>query len=761
MSSQQRKDIVSNAPNLHHFERIRGGDPPDNDTVLLLEHHRYSDDTSLTTTDQCVSLHSNQLRMKRDPPGDLHSSTKTTSSNQEQQYHRQFSPEDDITQTTSPKQPVLGTLCVNEDSKQSTERSDIHFEPEECSPHFVSLFVDSESEIDIANDLECSEHECNKNPCDEDHKLVPMNHKSLFFSKVEKDPGFSYSNNETSSASLDLSQSTQTALTSPIGGMCVDDYASYLEAKHSASDQFYSSNFSLTSNTTISGREKSISATIETANTTSNSGLHQLRMDVLRSLTKSAHSMEFQERTERPSKPGAYCVTKFIPPGLLEYEVIVPDECGVGDWFELVDGNRTVAVQCPTDFRREEPVVFQVPKESITIYDPIKPSQLTASPTAEEAWRKHRHRFPNSNSIGGAFFMNDLVRDINNTALRSGQSVSLSHVVKIPQGIAPGELFQVIVDNQTFQAKCPLGARPGQRIRITPPLNSKDKSGPRMQIFEVQVPQGVNAGDQFTATIGKLDVLVECPKGREGMTINVQLPTKAVIREIALAYESQKRTGWRRIVRVSDLKFQWVHMSANSSKISAPAKIVPIFDFFKSAYVRKILFLEGNDPRLHTAHIRLVPAAEATVDSKLRINGKTLVSYNDIAKQQVSSLKQKHAWFVKICREITQLCPLEPSTPLQTGAKVQDTYIEIFVRRDRLLKDSVRGVLSLSVAQMRAPWRIHYMGESALDERGVTKEWFECVTKELLNPGTGLFVGRNERNQAVVDIDVGRSTSDA
>ena len=83
---------------------------------------------------------------------------------------------------------------------------------------------------------------------------------------------------------------------------------------------------------------------------------------------------------------------------------------------------------------------------------------------------------------------------------------------------------------------------------------------------------------------------------------------------------------------------------------------------------------------------------------------------------------------------------------------MDDAYVEIFVRRDHLPRDSMRGVLSLSVAQMRAKWRVRWLGEPALDDGGLTKEWFHLVTKEMLDPTTGLFVGVSANNQAVVDI---------
>jgi len=176
--------------------------------------------------------------------------------------------------------------------------------------------------------------------------------------------------------------------------------------------------------------------------------------------------------------------------------------------------------------------------------------------------------------------------------------------------------------------------------------------------------------------------------------------------------------------------------------------------------VRQFIHLEGNDPRLGTASVRLVPANEAVTDSKFCAAGQTFVSYSDIALQQVRPLAEKHEWFTGICRELMKLHSKAAVTaiPKDTGDTLNDAYIEIFVRRENLLVDSVRGVMSLTVAQMRAPWRIRFLGEPALDDGGLSKEWFQCVSEKLLDPATGLFVGRNDNNQALVDIHPGSFT---
>jgi hypothetical protein len=66
--------------------------------------------------------------------------------------------------------------------------------------------------------------------------------------------------------------------------------------------------------------------------------------------------------------------------------------------------------------------------------------------------------------------------------------------------------------------------------------------------------------------------------------------------------------------------------------------------------------------------------------------------------------------------------------------------VKIVVRRDHLLSDSVRAVLSLSRADMRKRWRMEFSGEPAIDSGGVMREWVQLVTDQMFNPDIGLWL---------------------
>ena len=168
------------------------------------------------------------------------------------------------------------------------------------------------------------------------------------------------------------------------------------------------------------------------------------------------------------------------------------------------------------------------------------------------------------------------------------------------------------------------------------------------------------------------------------------------------------------------------------------------FDFTKSAYVRKLSFLEGNDARMRTGYMDLVPAHEAVVDSKLVVQNRTLLSYGDIVAVQNKSLDEKTEWFQRICTQLT--LPWE------------DGHVKMVVRRKHLLLDSVDAVMSLGRDDLRKRWRMEFLGEPGLDAGGLTKEWFELVTEQMYDPDFGLWKP-TINNQMCMDINPASGTS--
>jgi hypothetical protein len=430
---------------------------------------------------------------------------------------------------------------------------------------------------------------------------------------------------------------------------------------------------------------------------------------------------------ERTAKAGAYQVTRTSSGPAQVYRVTVPAGVRPGAEFTVHAGPRRVRVRCPVSSRPGQSLQITLPPEAVTNYLLLRAAPLTAVDAPPG---------------GGAVAMSPDVARVNAQAAESGGSAQ-TYLVTIPPNIYPGMQFTVNVSGQRFMVTCPQNAGPNMRVRIVPPVQREEpEAAPKTQVFEVAVPPGVQPGQPFALVANGQRVLVTCPPNVvAGQKIRFQLPVSQVVGNIQLQYESEKG-GWRRTIRVTDLKFQWVRLDEDEDAV-VHVDGMGRFDFIRSAYVRKITFLEGNDARMRTGKVELVPANEAVVDSRLVMHNRTLLSYADIAQNQGRPLPEKQAWFENICEQLTQ--------PWEEG------HVKICVRRGQLLSDSVDAIMGLGRDDMRKRWRIEFLGEPAIDAGGPAREWFELVTEQVFDPACGLWVS-SVNNQACVDINPGSGT---
>ena len=387
------------------------------------------------------------------------------------------------------------------------------------------------------------------------------------------------------------------------------------------------------------------------------------------------------------------------------FRVSVPENVGPGDEFQVYAGSRIVRVRCPPG---------SGPGQSLSITVPIDDTPQNMPPDS-----------PN-------------VRPINDPNNAYGPR---AYMVTIPPGILGGQQFPVTIQGQQLMVTCPQNARPGMSVRVVPPPPPTDVTrGPsgrpqppdrrkddKTQLFEVEVPRGVMPGQPFALLAGGQRVLVTCPPNAcPGQRIRFKLPLALLNRpkvtnEAAKVRLKYDKDGWTRTVRLTDLKFQWVRMD-DKGDVDQRQR----FDINRSAYVRKLVFRPGEDPRIRTGILSLVPAADAVVDSKIKsADGRDLVSYEDIADAQVKAFEEKADWFQRTC---AQLC-----------VEWNEGHMRMNVRRQFLLGDSVDAVMSLSRKDLRKLWRFEFIGEAGIDAGGLAREWFELVTKEIFDPDMGLW----------------------
>lgn len=433
------------------------------------------------------------------------------------------------------------------------------------------------------------------------------------------------------------------------------------------------------------------------------------------------------------------------------FRVTVPDNVSPGDEFQVYAGTRIVRVRCPPDSRPGQSLQITVPAEPNGGGGAPGPGGAAAPPAAGGGPGPARNNQLPPDSPN--------VRRINDPSNRGGGHAA--YMVTIPEGVRGGQQFPVTIQGQQLMVTCPANARPGMSVRIVPPPppsgtdltrgpNGPMGQGPggmgrqprdeKTQLFEVEVPRGVQPGQPFALLAGGVRVLVTCPTNASpGQRIRFKLPIALTQKpkatneaaQIKLKYD---KDGWQRTIRVTDMKFQWVRVD-----IRGDVDLNKRFDVDKSAYVRKLEFRPGDDPRIRTGILSLVPASDAVVDSKIKsADNRDLVTYSDIASAQVKLFEEKSQWFQDTC---AQLC-----------VEWNEGHMRMNVRRQFLLGDSVDAVMSLSRKDLRKLWRFEFIGEMGIDAGGLAREWFQLVSEEIFDPDMGLWQS-SAVNQMCMEIN--------
>ena len=462
--------------------------------------------------------------------------------------------------------------------------------------------------------------------------------------------------------------------------------------------------------------------------------------------------------------PGAYSVNP-VSGHVSVFRVIVPENVQPGQEFQVFAGSRLVRVRCPPGIRPGQPLQLTIPVEP-TVTPTMGIPQMAPTNINSEAPVDMPHHLRDQQGEGSTEGASD-------GAANGPPPIQHSeggYLVTIPEGVREGEQFPFTLFGQQLMITCPPNARPGSVVRINPPnmpsgaANGPDsptratnldrppdqtmrsapnppvpRPRPTTQLFEVVVPQGVRPGQPFALSAGGQRVLVTCPPNAgPGQRIRFNLPVNLVqetqdggIESVRLSYD---KDGWTRTIRVSDMKFQWIRVDQKGD-VSSQTR----FNAKTSAYVRKLDFLPGLDPRMRSGALSLVPATEAVVDSHIRgPDGREVVSYADIASAQLKSFDNKAKWFFDTC----QLLRVE----------WDEGHMRVNVRRDYLLSDSMMAVMSLSRKDLRKIWKFEFIGEEGIDAGGLAREWFQLVTEEVFNPDNGLWQ-YSAVNQMCMDIN--------
>lgn len=353
----------------------------------------------------------------------------------------------------------------------------------------------------------------------------------------------------------------------------------------------------------------------------------------------------------------------------------------------------------------------------------------------------------------------------------------------IPSHVVPGSDFQVSAGGRLVRVHCPPNFTPGDPMRITIPVghvnqgngisagagdgrsnppslppksypvppqppapaetgNANQQTG-KTRKFQVVVPDGVIPGHPFSLLAAGVRVLVTCPRdARPGQKIQFDLPEglvnrpegpKSKLAVIKLSYGM--KDGWTRCIRPTDMKFQWTRLDEKGDVDERTR-----FDAGRSAYVLKLDYVDDNDS-LRRGRCSLVTAERGIVDSRVESrNGTDLVSYSDVVNAQMKSYKDKIQWFQETCAR------------LSADWDKTNKYAKIAVRREYLLGDSIKRVMSFGRRDLRTKWWIEFIGEDGIDAGGLAREWYQLVTDAIFDPDNGLWQ-MSETNQMCMQIN--------
>ncbi|KAG7347258.1 HECT-domain ubiquitin-transferase [Nitzschia inconspicua] len=494
--------------------------------------------------------------------------------------------------------------------------------------------------------------------------------------------------------------------------------------------------------------------------------------------SESSYITESSFTAIRPTRTGAYLTSNEVTQGDPNFfQLQVPPLTDPGTTFEFtISGiatntpNRRYSTRCPPDCRPGNVLQVALLPEPKTMYRPLGRASLTSSLLSTDQ------------SVGGAKPMKANIKMQNEKLLCNGTSLlqveenetmeeSTSLIVTVPESVREGMQFVVVTREQKrFLVECPNNVKPGSKIRVLLPITNpnygsngalhssttSNRNPPRtlltkssgqqqFKLFDIVVPPGALPNQLLPVNVYGKRVPVRLPSSVvEGETITLKVPLADVIEDLELDYEQVDTSltgGWNRTIRMEDFKFQWVnsklqeHINGTSSRSnSTRSASTEIRNAIRDvAFVRNLIKLASNDPRLPTAVVELIPPSHVVTESEFRLHplSKPLVTYATTAFyiQSRSSLDIKQEWLYHNVFD-----------PIKQFASQDGSKVRLLVRRSSLLADSVHCVMSLSPREMCRPWQIEFIGEPALDFGGVMREWMQLITEQIFDPNLGLWL---------------------
>ncbi|CAB9523958.1 Probable E3 ubiquitin-protein ligase hulA [Seminavis robusta] len=323
------------------------------------------------------------------------------------------------------------------------------------------------------------------------------------------------------------------------------------------------------------------------------------------------------------------------------------------------------------------------------------------------------------------------------------QAPSREHRVAIPEGTAPGSTFTATVGTHTVQAQCPSNTTAGNFVRVMVPgepitrqtflkvaplttTTTRNNTAPthdRPPKIKVSIPTHVQPGMTFQANSRGERYSIVCPN---------KIPRNRRVKVVPLLQEHHGH-----------------HMEATNSVSCYTADQVYSGQF---AFVRRIVIQHGRDKRLPTGSLSLVPVtatASAPTVTLLNSQGHPWLQRpedkaepNGLHDIKNKPLQEKMQWF----QSVVGVSCSKVEDPTTTNSR----HVKLVIRRDHLVEDSIRAVMSLGTEQLQQPWKIQFVHEPGVDSGGVSREWFQITSKAILSPESGLWVSSPNNQSCLV-----------
>ena len=371
-------------------------------------------------------------------------------------------------------------------------------------------------------------------------------------------------------------------------------------------------------------------------------------------------------------------------------------------------------------------------------------------------------------------------------------------LVTVPEHVRPGQRFQVMVQGQRREIICPNGVRPGDQIRFqlppethaVPNPNSSSSSSSRNtfseptpfeKLYEVVVPDNVRPNEPFLLMADGQRVTVTCPPdGLPGKKIRFKLPivpTEEAVSQYSVKYN---KDGWIRALG-TDLKFHWARHITDKTKsnrthnhshtasgdlssgnhfgamgdgssynnvsndetmpqtLSSTDTLTSSSTSGKPVTPTRVLTRESSRGVVvafnveETAFVRMFNPSTKEYDFVLpneasiatTIKG-TNINFQTLLKAASFPFADKCQWF-------------RQQIDTRMRIKYEEGHMEIVIRRENILQDSLLAFDSIKPANFRQFFRFEFSGEPGIDAGGVAREFYEVLSSEIFNPNFGLF----------------------